>query len=285
MYFIMNNFKLLLASICIASFASCAGDGAEEVPTVTPTEEVVATPEPEHPMGELIAEKNGLKLTTVVGSPDFPDATLKITNPTDGAKLKTGSTTFVYEVSNYELGTQTSSEHVNCANSDKGQHIHLILNNEPYTAHYTPQFDLEVPDGNYVALSFLSRSYHESIKNGTASQLIQFTVGKAKPAKVDLTQPMMFYSRPKGEYKGPKETDKLLLDFFLSNVTLSEDGYKVRATINGTDFMITKWQSMFIEGLPLGDVTIKLELLDKDGNLVKAPYNPVERTVKLLAAE
>jgi hypothetical protein len=71
----------------------------------------------------------------------------------------------------------------------------------------------------------------------------------------------------------------------LSNVTLAEDGYKVRATINGTDFMITKWQSMFIEGLPLGDVTIKLELLDKDGNLVKAPYNPVERTVKLMAAE
>lgn len=280
----MNNLKLLLAAICIAGMYSCSssGEGTDEV-TTTDTLTVDITPEHEHPMGELIAEKNGLKLTTVVGSPDFPDATLKITNPVDGGKLKTGNTTFVYEVSNYELGAQTSGEHVNCANSGKGQHIHLILNNEPYTAHYESQFDLEVPDGNYVALSFLSRSYHESIKNGTASQLIQFTVGAAKPSKVDLTQPIMFYSRPKGEYKGPKETDKLLLDFFLSNVTLSEDGYKVRATINGTDFMITKWQSMFIEGLPLGDVTVKLELLDKDGNLVKAPYNPVERTVKLMA--
>lgn len=268
--------------MCIAGMASCGGEATEEpTPEVTPAGEVT-TPH-EHPMGEVIAEKDGLKLTTVTGSPDFPDATLKMVNPAEGGRLKTGKTTFIYEVGNYELGAQTQGEHVNCANSGKGQHIHLILNNEPYTAHYEPQFDMELTAGNYVALSFLSRSYHESIKNGTASQLIQFTVGDAKPAPVDLTQPLMFYSRPKGEYKGPKETERLLLDFFLANVDLSEDGYKVRATINGTDFMITKWQSMFVEGLPLGDVSIKLELLDKDGNLVSAPYNPVERTVKLLA--
>ncbi len=272
--------------MCIAGMTSCAGggEGTDEV-TTTDTLSVDITPEHEHPMGELIAEKNGLKLTTVTGSPDFPNATLKLTTPADGGMLKTGETTFAYEVSNYELGAQTDGEHVNCANSSKGQHIHLILNNEPYTAHYESQFNMNLTDGNYVALSFLSRSYHESVKNGTASQLVQFTVGSAKPSKVDLTKPIMFYSRPKGEYKGPKETDKLLLDFFLANVDLSEDGYKVRATINGTDFMITKWQSMFIEGLPLGNVEIKLELLDKDGNLVAAPYNPVERTVKLMAAE
>ncbi len=270
--------------MCIAGMASCAGggEGTDEVST-TDTLTVDVTPKHEHPAGELIAEKNGLKLTTVTGSPDFPDAALKMINPTDGGKLKAGATTFVYEVSNYELGAQTEGEHVNCANSGQGQHIHLILNNEPYTAHYEPQFDMNLTDGNYVALSFLSRSYHESIKNGTAQQLIQFTVGDAKPSKIDLTQPLMFYSRPKGEYKGAKETDKVLLDFFLSNVELSEDGYKVRATINGTDFMITKWQSMFIEGLPLGNVDVKLELLDKDNNLVNTPYNPVERTVKLVA--
>lgn len=283
----MKNWKLLLAALCVAGLTSCAGngDGAGGV-TTADTLKVDITPEPEHnhSEGELVAEKNGLKLRRVTGSPDFPQATLKINKPADGSKLPTGKNTFSYTVGNYELGSQTTSEHANhCANSEKGQHIHLILNNAPYTAHYTPEFEQELADGHYVALSFLSRSYHESIKNGTAHQLVQFTVGKAKTEKVDLSQPLMFYSRPKGEYKGPKETNMLLLDFFLVNVDLSENGYKVRATINGTDFLLTKWEPLTIEGLQLGDVTIKLELLDKDNNLVKNPYNPVERTVKLLA--
>ena len=36
-----------------------------------------------------------------------------------------------------------------------------------------------------------------------------------------------------------------------------------------------------MEGLPKGEVTIKLELLDSEGNLVESPFNPVERTVTL----
>jgi len=284
----MKNWKLLLAAICIAGFTSCAGggEGDGEV-TTTDTLSLDITPETEnHNHGKVIAEKNGLKLTSVEDSPDFPNATLKITSPTDGDVLKAGPKTFSYEISNYELGAQTGGAHTeHCANSGQGQHIHLILNNAPYTAHYEPSFSQDLKDGHHVALSFLSRSYHESVKNGTAYQLIQFNVGTTKTDKVDLTQPLMFYSRPKGEYKGPKETDRLLLDFFLANVDLSENGHKVRATINGTDFLLTKWEPVFIEGLPLGDVTIKLELLDKDNNLVNAPYNPVERTVKLMAAE
>lgn len=281
----MRNWKLLLATICIAGLASCAGSGeGPDGVNTTDTIKVDITPEHEHPLGEVVAEKNGLKLTKVEGSPDFPQAGLKITAPADGAKLKVGANKFTYELSNFELGSQTNSDHTqHCANSAQGQHIHLILNNAPYTAHYTPEFEQELKDGHYVALSFLSRSYHESIKNGTAHQLIQFTVGNAKAEKVDLTQPLMFYSRPKGEYKGPKETEMLLLDFFLANVDLSADGYKVRATINGTDFVLTKWEPLLIHGLPLGDVTIKLELLDKDNNLVANAFNPVERTVKLMA--
>ncbi len=282
----MRNWKLLLAAICIAAFYSCntSGEGTDGVNT-TDTLKVDITPkEEEHKSGKVIAEKNGLKLTAVEGSPDFPLAGLKINSPKDVSKLKAGKNIFNYEVTNYELGAQTGSDHAaHCANSAQGQHIHLILNNEPYTAHYETQFEQDLKDGHYVALSFLSRSYHESIKNGTAHQLIQFTVGNAQVKGLDLTKPIMFYSRPKGEYKGPKETDRVLLDFFLANVDLGDNGYKVRATINGTDFLFTKWEPVFIEGLPLGDVTIKLELLDKDNNLVNAPYNPVERTVKLLA--
>ena len=89
-----------------------------------------------------------------------------------------------------------------------------------------------------------------------------------------------FYSRPKGTYQGD-DTKKVLLDFYLINTEISPDGNKVRATINGKEFLIDEWVPHYIEGLPIGEVIIKLELLDNAGNLIKAPFNPVERKVIL----
>jgi hypothetical protein len=94
----------------------------------------------------------------------------------------------------------------------------------------------------------------------------------------------MFYSRPKGTYTG-EDAKKVLLDFYLLNTELSEEGNKVRATINGEEFMIDKWQPFFIEGQEMGEMTIKLELLDAKGELIPSPFNPVERTVTLKSGE
>ena len=69
----------------------------------------------------------------------------------------------------------------------------------------------------------------------------------------------------------------MMLDFYLVNCNLSPNGYKVKATINGTEFMLTKWEPYFIEGLPLGESTVKLELIDKSGKLVNSPFNGMER--------
>lgn len=229
---------------------------------------------------EMQQEKS-ISLSSVTNSPVFENAMLTMNTPAENAELQEGSVDFSYDVKNYELTAQTADADMKmCANSAKGQHIHLILNNQPYTAHYEASFTQDLEAGHYVALSFLSRSYHESVKNPEAYVLRQFTVGNAQGSPVDLTKPHMFYSRPKGTYKG-KDTEKILLDFYLINTDLSESGNKVRATINGEEFMITKWEPKFIEGLPMGTTTIKLELLDAEGNLVESPYNPVERMITL----
>jgi hypothetical protein len=99
-------------------------------------------------------------------------------------------------------------------------------------------------------------------------------------ANKDLSKPMLFYSRPKGEYKDA-ETDAVLLDFYLMNCDLSADGYKVKATINGTTFILTKWCGYFMEGLPLGKNIIELTLLDKNNNVVESLYNNVTREITL----
>ncbi|MDE0471265.1 MAG: phosphopeptide-binding protein, partial [Ekhidna sp.] len=56
---------------------------------------------------------------------------------------------------------------------------------------------------------------------------------------------------------------------------------KVKATINGNEFMIEEWVPYYIEGMPMGENTIKLELIDAEGNLIEGPFNVVERTITL----
>ena len=226
------------------------------------------------------SNENKITLSKLKGSPAFEGASLSI----DENNLKinaNGEVNFDFNVENYELGAQTSNAKENgLANSGKGQHIHFILNNGPYSAHYESNFDKTLDPGNNVILSFLSRSYHESLKNSEAFSLIQLNIKEQEEDSIDLSAPLMFYSRPKGTYQGD-DTKKLLLDFYLINTEISPDGNKVRATINGKEFLIDDWVPHYIEGLPLGGVIIKLELLDNAGNLIKAPFNPVERKVIL----
>ncbi len=226
-------------------------------------------------------EKNGIKIYALKDSPDFPDAELKLESP-KGASLPEGKDTFNFEVEHYLLGAQTpDAGQKMCANSAKGQHIHFIMDNAPYIASYSPQIVSEMKPGHHVLLAFLSRSYHESLKHRKAYVLKEFNVGNNAKDDFDERAPHIFFSRPKGEYIGDNETKKLMLDFYLVNCKLSSSGYKVRSTINGTDFLLTEWVPYLIEGLPLGEVTVKLELLDKNNKPVNSPFNGAERTVTL----
>ena len=214
-----------------------------------------------------------ITLSKLEGSPPYLDAKISTASITVGDNDEYA---FSFDISDYELGAQTiNNVESQLANSGKGQHIHFIVNNGPYSAHYTNNFKKKLSTDNNVILAFLSRSYHESVKNPNAFVLTQ--IGEDK---VDLNNEFLFYSRPKGTYKG-KDTEKLLLDFYLINTTISPKGNIVKATINDTEFIITEWAPYYLQGLPKGEVKIKLELLNAEGKLVDSPFNPSIRTVNL----
>lgn len=224
-------------------------------------------------------EESKIRLNKFEGSPMFEEAKIALESPNIIESDSLFSVDFTFNVENYELGEQTPTAGENgLANSGKGQHIHFILDNSPYSAHYEPSFSKEIEEGHHVLLAFLSRSYHESVKNAYLVQNIKIGEPEGEPA--DLSAPHLFYSRPKGTYSG-KDTEKLLLDFFLVNTEISETGNKVKATINGEEFMITEWAPYVIEGLDKGELEIRLQLLDKDGNKIDGPFNDVTRTVTL----
>jgi len=223
-----------------------------------------------------------LQLSSIGQSPTFENAILQMKYPEEYGVMEENNVPFLYNVINFKLGEQTGNANKNgFANSDKGQHINLILNNDSYSTHITPEFEKTLSDGYYVALSFLSRSYHESVKHPEAYVLRDFSVGDTTGlTSIDLTKPQIFYNRPIGVYI-EDETKNVMLDYYLVNVTLSALGYYVVATIDDHEFAFKEWKTYAIQGLLKGDHTIKLELFDSTGNSVESQFNPAERIFTL----
>ena len=217
-------------------------------------------------------------LTPFTPSPAFSDAKM------ERMGYHNGKFTFTLaQGTSYQLGAQTpDAPQKNCANSAKGQHIHALIDDQPYAARYTAEFnDLKLTDGKHKMLAFLSRSYHESIKTKAAHQAYDLTItDNSIEEALPITEPMVWYSRPKGTYKGKANTAKVMLDFYLINTNL-DNGNVVKADINGETHTITKWQPYYIEGLPMGKNKITLSLLNSSGKLIQTAQNPISREFTL----
>lgn len=267
----MKNLEIpVLAALLLAA---CGNPPAEVPATPPPAADTLAAAPAERPAVVAPADAK-LSLVAAPAATAFPDAALTldtlVPNP------KTLDVKYQFNVAGFDLKAQTPDAATRgCANSKDGQHIHFILNNKPYKAEYDAAFTEKADPGRNVVLCFLSRSYHESLKNNTAVVVKEFTMpgAGADSAAIDVAKdPTLFYSRPKGDYK-QLDGDNVLLDFYLLNTDLADQGYSVRATIDGEVWTINKWDAYFIQGLQLGKHTVRLELVDKDGQLVPGPFN------------
>ena len=271
---------LMIAAGCSIFMASCGNNTTTSSTTATDTA-----------MAKPMAS---VAIASVSPSPEFPDASLAISSVkaekvgNDSAKV-----TFNFDVKKYELKMQTSDNGSKlCNNSDKGQHIHFILDNTPYKALYDPTNDVTLANNTeHYLVAFLSRSYHESVKSKGAAIVYHFKIDEKGNLKKldDPKTPMVTYSRPKGDYIG-KDTGNVLLDFYIWNCTLAADGYKIKADITNEDktsqqLMVTfdKWEPHFIQNLGTGKCKVVLTLLDKEGKPVDGPETTATREFTLKA--
>ncbi len=217
--------------------------------------------------GAHAAEVVGLQLTPFDPSYKFDDAVLRSMN------YENGRFEFGIGGESFRLGLQTPDAAIKgCANSAEGQHIHLIVNDAPYEARYESSFDYAIPDGEHYILAFLSRSYHESLKNTGAAIAVKAVVqNQSIVSSEPVTEPMLFYSRPKGLYEGA-DTRRVMLDYYLVN---PDPGLSVVADINGEKITLDRWIPYYMDGLPAGENTITLTLVDGTGKPVPVDLNPV----------
>ncbi len=293
---ILSVFTVFLAVSVLISGCKQGSDNVEEevVDEAAVVEEAAPSPEPgsaTEPAAE--SGESEVKIEAGERSPAFPGAMTRFSSLKDGDVLEDANVSVVVDVENYDLGVQTETERAKeIANSDKGQHAHIILDNDPYMADYEAGVPFEIgvlEEGPHTLVVFPSRSYHESVKSPGAADIVNFYVGKeGGEFMLDKTKPTIIYSRPKGEYKGDG-AKKILLDFYLNNVELSPDGYKAKYTIKEKEsgdelgsITLSDWTPAFVTGLTSGEYVITLQLLDKDGNVVEGPFNNTDRVITVV---
>lgn len=218
--------------------------------------------------------------------PGFPEASLQIETPEPGASYEEGTVEARLSLEGFELGASTPGlEDRGLAFSENGQHVHFIVDNEPYRALYDLGDPVEVSGldpGRHVLRAFASRQWHESVKSDGAFAATWFTVGDDGEVEAwDPEAPLLTYSRPKGTYAGA-DADSVMVDFYLSNAEIGpgDDQHSVRLTVDDSlSWTLTEWAPHYVLGLDEGDHTFRLELLAPDGTVVPGPFNSTERVI------
>lgn len=183
-------------------------------------------------------------------------------------------------------------------NSKLGQTIHVVIDDKPYFPINGPSVDpfneqgwyydqfykftvpFKLANGLHTIRMFLARSYGESLKGQNMFFAGYFFIGDdcdASEASI-LTKPYLTYNEPSN--KGCLlEGKPILLDFYVTNTELSPDGYKVKMVLDGEiERIFTSWQPYYIYGLKRGKHSIRLQLIDRKGQVVAGSFNDVQES-------
>jgi hypothetical protein len=322
----------LIIMMAALSFAGCASnDNANENTTATTNVSPPATqPSPATQNLEVTERPQKVKdMMAQRGDQDQASPVLKVVEPREGATINGSTVNLKLALSGDLKGYKPMKDPA----TGMGNHIHVILDNQPYEAYYNldQPFELRnVAEGKHTIRVFPSRPWHESYKNAGAFQMVTFNVkgggdtskptttntgqvmsdnksnanktanttansntaapreGKDMAAStasdVDAKKPLLTYSRPKGEYKGT-DADAIMIDFWLLNAKLQNDGgdYRVRYSVDGGEAKyIDTWGPIWLKGWTAGKHTVKLELVDKSGNVVaNGDYNSTSRDITI----
>jgi len=109
------------------------------------------------------------------GEQDEAKPTLKIISPAKNTTINGSTVDVKLELSGDLKGYMPHKDPA----TGKGNHIHVILDNQPYEAYYdiNQPFELRnVTEGKHTLRVFPSRPWHESYKNEGAFQMVEFTV-------------------------------------------------------------------------------------------------------------
>jgi hypothetical protein len=183
--------SIILSGVAVGlfalGFAGCTtADNANSNTTATTTASppVAASPSPQN----LAIVSRPQKITdemTKRGEQDEAQPALRFVSPRAGETINSSTVNVKLELSGDLKGYKPMKDPA----TGMGNHIHIILDNQPYEAYYDlgQPFELRnVAEGKHTLRVFASRPWHESYKNPESFQMVTFTV---KGGSADASKP------------------------------------------------------------------------------------------------
>jgi hypothetical protein len=189
---------LLFATLALAAFAAAGCTAADNANTnTTATTNVsppASTPSPAAQNLTAAERPQGVKDQMAArGQQDEAAPTLRILEPREGATIQGSTVNVRLNLSGDLKGYKPMKD----PSTGMGNHIHVILDNQPYEAYYNldQPFELRnVTEGTHTIRVFASRPWHESYKNEGSFQMVTFTVrgggDASKPTTTSTGQTM-----------------------------------------------------------------------------------------------
>jgi len=289
---LLRAITISVSALGLVAYAGCGGSDVQpewpDVTTVDVSADEMGLPEPEgdssgEEEAEAEAEPPPPPVRIVAGERtaiEGDSPSIRITAPRNGQRIRRGNVSLRIQLQNWDL------------EAAPGRHVHVIVDNEPYIAvrDVSEPLDLnalvqenlghELAEGSHVVRVFPSRGHHESVKTDGAFATVTFNNRSATEGfEFDAAAPLLTYSRPKG---CSTPGSRLLLDFYVANTELAADGNRVRVTIDdAVAANISTWAPHWIENLPVQSHTIRLQLVNGEGEPVPGPFNDTQRIIRV----
>src|SRR2546425_1794618 len=185
-----KNFSLFFLLASLISLAACNGSNRDNTNTTATT---AVTPPPKQVLSVVARPQAILDLMKQRGEQDEAKPVLKIISPAKNSTINSSTVAVKLDLAGDLKGYQPHKDPA----TGKGNHIHVILDNQPYEAYYElgQPFELRnVVADKHTLRVFASRPWHESYKNDGSFQMVTFTVkgggDAAKPTTTNSGQTM-----------------------------------------------------------------------------------------------
>jgi hypothetical protein len=278
-------------------------------PTATPEAQNLTVVERPQKIKEQMAQR---------GQQEEAAPTLRFLSPTEGATVNGATVNVKLALTGDLKGYKPMKD----PQTQMGNHIHIILDNQPYEAYYNldEPFELRnVTAGKHTLRVFASRPWHESYKNNGSFQMVTFTVrGGGDASKPTTTATGQTMADNKNATSNTNATNSNNANHNANtnaantnntnasaapregkDVAASEAGAveakkplltysRPKGEYKGADAgsapkFIDKWEPIWLAGWTNGSHKVKLELVDKDGNTVEnGGYNSTTREITVV---
>jgi hypothetical protein len=186
----MRSIVLMLAGVLFAGCGAPSNTNSSNASNTNANANAAAT----QTLTVVDAPQRVRDLMASRGEQDTAQPTLKVVEPKADSTVSSSTVKVKLELSGDLKGYKPHKD----PETQTGNHIHVILDNQPYEAYYNldQEFELRnVADGEHTLRVFPSRPWHESYKTSGAFQIVKFSVKNGgadanKPATTNAGQQM-----------------------------------------------------------------------------------------------